>query len=124
MKEVILPAYRQGRVDANKQGAGGVAIGLGFSFKNPEKILKTQWRSLGILRKDSWSIADPLRVEAEGKKVTVDEVRKGTHLCKNWSDVLELVDAYVQLGVTAITFFTGADTNQIHLIADNILSVF
>jgi coenzyme F420-dependent glucose-6-phosphate dehydrogenase len=124
MKDVILPAYYKGRVEANKKGAGGVAIGLGFSFKSPEEILRTQWRSLGILHKDSWSIPNPITVEAEGKTVTVDDIRKGTHLCKNWRDVLQLVEAYIQLGVTAITFFTGADKNQIHLIADNILSVF
>jgi coenzyme F420-dependent glucose-6-phosphate dehydrogenase len=123
MKDVILPAYKQGREEANKQGSGGIAVGLGFSFKSPEEILKTQWRSLGILHKDSWSIDNPLRVEAEGRKVTVDEIRKGTHLCNNWQDVIELVDAYVQLGVTAITFFTGADKNQIRVIADNILNV-
>ncbi len=124
MKDVILPAYNKGREEANKEGPGGVAVELSFNFKSPEEILRTQWRSLGILHKDSWSIPNPIIVEAEGKKVTLDEVRKGTHLCKNWRDVIELIESYVQIGVTAVTIFTGADKNQIQTIAENLLSVF
>jgi len=124
MTDVILPAYRQGRAEASKMGPGGVAIELGFSFLSPEEIVRTQWRSLGIYRKDSWSIPDPIAVEEEGKRVTVDDVRNNTHLCKNWRDVVELIEAYAKIGVDAFSLFTGADKKQIRQIAKNVLSVF
>jgi len=124
MKEVILPAYKQGRIEAHKQGPGGVAIEVNFSFLKPEEILRTQWRTLGIHHKDSWSIPNPVAAEEEGKEVTVEEVRKGTHICNNWNDLIEVIEQYVKIGVTAIALYTGADRRQIRAIAKNVLSVF
>jgi len=124
MKEVILPTYRQGRIGANKKGPGGVTIELNFSFLRPEDIVRTQWRSLGIYHKDSWSLPNPVAVEEEGKKVTADEVRKGTHICRKWSDLVEAIEQYGKIGVTAVMLYTGADKKQIRMIAKNVLSVF
>lgn len=124
MKDVILPAYRQGRCDANKKGPGEVAIQLTFSFENPEDIVRTQWRTLGELRKDSWSIPNPIVVEEEGRTVTVDDVQENMYISKSWKDVVELIEAYVNLGVGAFILYTGADVKQIREIAENLLTVF
>lgn len=124
MEEVILPAYRQGRMEANKKGPGGAVIEVYFSFLKPEEIVRTQWRTLGIYHKDSWSIPNPVAVEEEGRKVTVEEVRRGTHICTNWNDLIEIIEQYAKIGATAILFYTGADKRQIRAIAKNILSVF
>ncbi len=124
MKEVILPAYRQGRIEANKEGPGGVAIEVNFSFLKPEEIVRTQWRTLGLYHKDSWSIPNPMAVEEEGRRVTVDEVRKGTHICSKWSDLVEVIEQYAKIGVTAVSLYTGAYKKQIRAIANNLLSVF
>jgi len=124
MKEVILPAYRQGRIEANKKGPGGVAIEVNFSFLKPEEIVRTQWRTLGLYHKDSWSIPNPMAVEEEGRRVTVDEVRKGTHICSKWSDLIKVIEQYAKIGVTAVSLYTGADKKQIRAVAKNLLSVF
>jgi len=124
MKETIVPAYRQGRSEANKAGSGGIAAEIVFSFLEPEEIVRTQWRTLGIYRKDSWSIPNPVAVEEEGRKVTADEVRQGTVLCKKWKDLIDAIEGYGKVGVNAIALYTGADKKQIHAIARNVLSVF
>jgi hypothetical protein len=124
MKEVILPAYRQGRIEADKQGPGGVVVELNFSFLNPEEIVRTRWRTLGLYRKDSWSIPNPVASEEEGRKVTVDEVSKATCICKNWNDLVQVMELYAEIGVDAIVLYSGADKRQIRAIAENVLSVF
>ena len=65
-----------------------------------------------------------MAVEEEGKKVTADEVRKGTHICNNWKDLIGVIEQYAKIGVTAVSLYTGADKKQIRAIAKNVLSVF
>jgi len=124
MKEVILPAYRQGRSEANKKGPGIAAIELGYSFLKPEELVRTQWRTLGFFRKDSWSIPTPVAVEEEGKKVTVEDVRKGLHFCKNWRDLVEIIEEYAKIGVKSVALVTLCNKRLIRDVAKNVLSVF
>jgi coenzyme F420-dependent glucose-6-phosphate dehydrogenase len=124
LKEEILPAYRQGREEANKKGLGKVATELGFSFQQPEEIVRTAWRTIGIMNKDSWSIPNPIAVEEAGKKVTVDDVRRNMCICKKWKDVVALIETYRDVGVNEVSLFTSCDKKQIRTIANNVLSVF
>jgi coenzyme F420-dependent glucose-6-phosphate dehydrogenase len=124
MKNTVLPEYRRGRLEAGQIGDGEVAVELEFSFDSPEEIVRTRWRSLGFHRKDSWSIPTPLAVEEEGKKISVDDVRRGTHFCRSWKDVVSLVEEYASIGVTSFSLFSGADKQRIREIADNVLKVF
>ena len=124
MKEVILPAYKKGRSEAGKEGLGEVAIELVFSFKNAEEMVKTEWRSLGIYHKDSWSMPDPVVVEEEGKKVSVDDVKRNVHICRSWKDLISLIEEYSGIGITTFSLFSGADKGQISAIAENVLKVF
>jgi secondary-alcohol dehydrogenase (coenzyme-F420) len=124
MKDTILPAYREGREESNRPGRGRVAIELGFSFDTPEEILKTQWRTLGFLHKDSWSIPTPVAVEEQGRNVTIDEVREGMHFCKNWKDVVSVIETYRETGVNEVAMVTLCDKKMIRQVANNILSVF
>jgi len=124
MREVILPSYRQGRLDAGKKSLGEVAIELGFSFKTPEEMVRTEWRSLGLYRKDSWSIPDPIAVEEEGKKATMEDVQKNIHFCGSWKDVVSLIEEYSGIGIASFSLYSGADRSQIRQIAENVLKVF
>jgi len=124
MKEVILPEYMRGRNEANKKGLGVVAVELGYSFLTPEELLRTQWRTLGFFRKDSWSIPTPVAVEEEGRRVTVEDVRKGLHFCKNWRELVEVVEEYARIGVNSAAFVTLCDKKLIRDVAKNVLSVF
>jgi coenzyme F420-dependent glucose-6-phosphate dehydrogenase len=124
LKEEILPAYREGRAEVNKKGLGKVAVELGFSFRQPEEIIRTAWRTIGIMNKDSWSIPNPVAVEKAGKKVTVDDVRRNLCICKNWKDVVKLIETYRDVGVTEVSLFTSCDKKQVRAVANNVLSVF
>jgi len=124
MRDAILPAYLQGRRDANKKGLGKVAIQLKFSFATPEYLLRNAWRTLGMCRKDSWSTPNPLVVEEEGRKVTLEDVRRNFHFPKNWKDVVKLIEMYQELGVNEVAVFTGVDKKTIRAVAKNLLEVF
>ncbi len=124
LKEVILPEYGKGRSEANKDGLGKIAIELVFSFDKPEDLVRKAWRTLGICRKDSWSIPNPVAVEQEGGKVTVDDLRRNMHFCKNWKDVVKVIEAYQEVGVNEVTTYTGCDKKLIRAYAKNVLSVF
>ncbi len=124
LKEVILPAYMEGRNEANKKGLGKVAIEMVFSFEKPEYLLKNAWRTIGICKKDSWSIPTPVGVEQEGGKVTVEELRRNMHFCKNWKDVVKLIEAYQEVGVNEAAIYTGVDRKMIRTVAKNLLEAF
>ena len=124
LKETILPAYREGRSEANKQGLGKVATELVFTFDEPEHLLKTAPKTLGINKKDSWSIRNPVAVEEAGGKVTVGELKANMHFCKGWKDLVKIIEAYQEVGVNEIAVYTGCDKKQIRALAKNILEVF
>lgn len=124
MKDVILPEFMQGRSEANKKGKGTVAIELGYSFLKPEDLVRTQWRTLGFFRKDSWSIPTPVAVEEEGRKVTAEDVQKGLHFLNNWRDLVEVIEEYAKIGVDSVAIVTLCDKKLIRGVAKNVLSVF
>ena len=124
LQERILPAYREGRRRVGKRDLGPIAIELNYSFKTPEEIVRTEWRRLGIYRKNSWSISTPIAVEEEGKHITVEDVRRNTHLCRTWNDVISRIEEYSAIGVTSFALFSGADKRRIQAIANNVLNVF
>jgi alkanesulfonate monooxygenase SsuD/methylene tetrahydromethanopterin reductase-like flavin-dependent oxidoreductase (luciferase family) len=124
LREVILPAYREGRREANKEGLGKIAIQLKFSFAKPADLLKESWRTLGVCRKDSWSIPNPVAVEEEGKKVTLDELRRNMYFPKNWKEVVKLIEQYRDVGADEVTLITGVDRKLMRAIARNIIDLF
>jgi coenzyme F420-dependent glucose-6-phosphate dehydrogenase len=124
LKNELLPAYRQGRLEAGKKGLGKVAVELAFSFQKPIAVVRKAWRTIGIMNKDSWSILDPVAAEEAGRGVTVDEVQKNICFCKNWKGLVRVVEAYGKVGVTEVSLFTSCDKKLIRVIADNVLSVF
>ena len=124
LREVILPAYGRGRGEANKEGLGKIAIELVFSFEKPDTLIRTKWRTLGINRKDCWSIPNPLAVEEEGKKVTADDLKRNMHFCVNWRDIVKLIEAYGEIGVNEVNIYTGCDKKLIHAFSKNVLDVF
>jgi len=124
LKEVILPAYLQGRRETNKEGVGKIALELVISFSEPEELLKNAWRTLGINKKDAWSISNPVAVEEAGTKVTVEELKRNTHFCKNWKEVVKRIEEYRKAGVNELNIYTGCDKKLIRAFAKNVLDVF
>jgi len=124
LKETILPAYARGRRETNKEGTGKIAIEMLFSFNKPEYLLKTAWKTLGICRKDSWSIPNPVAVEQEGAKVTMDDLRRSVAFFRNWKDLVKFIEAYQEVGVNEVNTDTGCDKKMIRAFAKNVLDVF
>jgi coenzyme F420-dependent glucose-6-phosphate dehydrogenase len=124
LKDVILPEYMRGRSATNKKGLGKVAIELIYSFRTPEDLLKNEWRTLGIWRKDSWSAPNPVEVEKEGAKVTKDDLRSNMHFCKDWKDIVKLIEAYQEVGVNEVNISTGCTKKMIRSVAKNVHDVF
>ena len=124
LREVILPAFRQGRAEANKKEAGKVAIQLKFSFAKPEDLLQKSWRTLGMCRKDSWSIPNPVAVEEEGKRVTVTELRRNMYFLKSWKEVVNLIEEYGTVGVEEVAMITGVDRKMMRAVARNVVELF
>jgi hypothetical protein len=124
LRDVILPTYREGRRDANKEGAGEVAVELMYSFSKPEEVLENSWRTIGIMRKNSWSIPSPVVVEEAGKKVTMTELRTGMAFCKGWKDLVKLIEDYEERGVTEVNTDPGCDKKMIREFGRNVLDVF
>jgi coenzyme F420-dependent glucose-6-phosphate dehydrogenase len=124
LKEEILPEYGRGRSLAKKTGLGKIAIELVFRFDKPDEVLRTSWRTLGICRKDSWSIPNPVAVEEEGRKVTLEDLHRGMYFFKNWKDVVKVVEEHRAVGVNEVTVYTGCDRKRLRSLADNVLSVF
>lgn len=124
LEEIILPAYKRGRGEAGKKGLGKIVIELYFSFQKPEEHLRKAWRTLGILRKNSASIGNPVAAEEEGSKVTVDDVRRCFHVCKNWKDLVKIIETYRKIGANEVTLCTSCDRKVIRAVAENVRSVF
>jgi hypothetical protein len=124
LKEEILPEYRRGRNLAKKPGLGKVAIELVFRFDKPDQVLRTSWRTLGICRKDSWSIPNPVAVEEEGRKVTLEDLYRGMYFFNNWKDVVKVIEEHRAVGVNEVTVYTGCDRKRLRSLADNVVSVF
>jgi len=124
LRDTILPAYEEGRRLANKKGLGKVVVEVIFSFAEPSELIKSAWRMLGICRKDSWSIPNPVAAEEEGRNVTVEELRRHMYFCKNWKDLVKIVEAYQEVGVNHVTTYTGCDKKMIRAFAKNVHDVF
>jgi coenzyme F420-dependent glucose-6-phosphate dehydrogenase len=119
----VLPAFREGEKKAGRK-KWTVQNHFSFTFKSPAQLKKEDWRSLGWLTKDSWSIDDPVAVEKAGKKVTDEELRNGMLFCKDWSELVRVLQKYVDAGADEVCLSSGADKGKIKEIADNVLSVF
>ncbi len=124
LKNDLLPAFRKGNKESGRKKKGGLVVSVGYTFESPSEVIRTSWRSLGIMIKDSWSTPNPISVEENGKKVTADIVKQNLHFCKGWTDLITIIDQYVQLGADQIVLNSGADKKVIKEFAKNVLSVF
>jgi G6PDH family F420-dependent oxidoreductase len=123
LDEVILPSYRRGLKEDNG-GRGGLVVHISFSMLTPGELKRKEWRSLGLMRKDSWSIADPVAVEKEGRSITLDELRENMHFVRNWRELIGLIERYKEAGAEAVILGSDANKERIRELAKNLLSVF
>jgi hypothetical protein len=63
-------------------------------------------------------------VEEEGRKVTVEDLRRNMHFCKNWKEVVKVIEQYKAAGVNEITTYTGCNKKMIRAFAKNVHDLF
>ena len=122
MREVILPSYRRGLKRSGKKG--GLLVHLDFSMSTPRQMKKRDWRGLGWMAKDSWSIMNPIEVEKAGRRVSLEEVKEGIHFVKSWRGLTAVIEKYRDVGAEAVILISEADKGRIREIAKNVLEVF
>jgi len=59
-----------------------------------------------------------------GEALTDDQLLAGTYFCSSWSEVVELIAKYRDIGATQIVLPSGPDKNQIRTYRDKILPHF
>ena len=122
LREEVIPAYRNGCKEA-KKGEGQIVLSVSFTTKQPQELWESR-QSFGYAIKDSWSIATPLEVDRCADALTPADLKNVVHFCKNWNDVVSVIEDYKKIGATAIVLGTGLDTALMKQYADNILAVF
>ena len=67
---------------------------------------------------------NPVTVEEEGRRVTVDDLRRNMHFTKNWKDVVKLIEEYQEVGANEVVINTGCDKKTIRTVAKNLIELF
>ncbi|MDA4130623.1 MAG: LLM class flavin-dependent oxidoreductase, partial [Thaumarchaeota archaeon] len=120
LKEEIIPSFYRGLREANKRN-GQVLIHLSFSLSKPEKVFEASRRKLGWMMKDSWSIRDPVQSEELSEKnLTIEDLKRGFHFCRNWKELIKIIEGYKEVGVNSFALFSEASRKKMKLYSDNI----
>ena len=124
-RDLIFPAFEEGARSAGKDPSKMEKIvSLSFTLKDPATFSKTERMYAGIAAKNSTDVADPRVIEKMGYDMSEEELFKSTTFCSKWSDVLDLIAKYRELGVTQIALQPGADRKMIRTFAQKILPYF
>jgi G6PDH family F420-dependent oxidoreductase len=125
IRDVIFPAFDEGARSAGKDPSKiEKIVSLNFTLDDPETFVKTERRYAGIAAKNSFNEPDPRKIEQMGLELPADELMKSVAFCENWSDVLDLISKYREMGVTQIVLNTGANRKIIRQFAQRILPHF
>jgi coenzyme F420-dependent glucose-6-phosphate dehydrogenase len=123
LRTELLPAYEKGCKDAGRN-RGEVVICLSCSLGTPDEVWASSRNTLGFMAKDSWSLKTPIEVEKRGKALTIDELRRSIHFCRNWDDLIATIQGYIDIGATGAVLYTGPDRRLMQEYARNLLPVF
>lgn len=125
LRDVLFPAFFEGAKSAGRDTSNmNIVVSLSFTLKDPKTFSRTERTYAGISAKGSWNVPDPRVIERMGKEMSVEELLKTTHFCEKWSDVVDLIAKYREIGVTQIALQPGTDKKLIRTYAQRILPYF
>ncbi len=123
IREVLLPQYEKG-CRAAKKKVGEVVVHVDYSFKTPEALLRDSRADLAPNVKGAVDARNPMEVERMGERLTPKYISKFVHSCKNWGQLIRILDEYKQAGASELVLLCSPTKKEIGLVAKNVLSVF
>jgi coenzyme F420-dependent glucose-6-phosphate dehydrogenase len=127
-RDVIFPSFEAGAKAAGKAPETmGKIVTLSFTLEDKQSYLASSRKYAGVFAGTaqhqfrSYNEPDPRRIEKMGSD---EEILQSTTFCSTWSDVIELISKYREIGVTEIVLDSGADKAKIREMALKILSQF
>lgn len=124
LRDELVPSFVKGCKEAGKV-VGDVLVEIIFTLDNPEKVWRSQRQKFGMFATNNgWSLRTPIEVEKRGEAMTVSDLKRAIYFCKDWNDVIELIEQYRQAGVTAVSLGTGPDEVMMKECVKNVLPSF
>lgn len=124
-RDVIFPAFNEGARSVGRDPSKMEKIvSLSVTLKDPDTFARTERRYAGINAKGSFNEPDPRKIEQMGRELSAEDLIKSTAFASKWSDVVDLISKYRELGVTQIVLNTGANRKAIRTYAQKVLPYF
>ena len=125
LRDKIFPAFDEGARKAGKDPKKmRRAISLSFTLKDPATFAKTERTYAGIAARGSLNEPDPRKIEQMGRDLSDEDLLKQAIFCSKWSDVIDLISKFREIGVTQIVLNTGPDKKLIRTYSEKILPHF
>jgi coenzyme F420-dependent glucose-6-phosphate dehydrogenase len=124
-RDVIFPNFDSGARNAGKDPAKLEKIlSITFTFEDPDSFLKSHRKHAGNLVRKAYGMPDPRKIEGLGEQLPDEVILQSTNFCSKWSDVLELIHKYKEIGVGQVVLPSGPDRKKIRIFAQKILNEF
>ena len=121
-RDVVFPSFQAGaRATGKRPETMGKVVSLSFTLENEDSYLASNKEYAGIFAPGSYDERDPRVIERMGSN---DDILHSTTFCSSWSDVIDLISGYREIGATEIVLNTGADQDMIKRMAEKILTHF
>lgn len=125
LRDVIFASFDRGARSVGKDPSKiEKIISFNFTLEDPDSYLKSHKKHAGNLVKKALAEPDPRKIENMGEELSDESVLKGTNFCSKWSDVIELIFKFNDIGVGQIVLPSGPDTKKIRAYATKILKEF
>jgi coenzyme F420-dependent glucose-6-phosphate dehydrogenase len=124
-RDKIFPSFDEGaRSEGKNPHELEKIVSLSFTLKDHENFSKKERLYAGISAKNSVDVPDPRKIEQMGKDMPEEELFRTTQFCEKWSDVVDLISRYREIGVTQMVLQPGANRKLIKTYAEKILPHF
>lgn len=125
LRDVILPSFNDGARKVGKDPAKMKKIvSMGFTFDDEKTYVSKARSHSGNLAKGSLDEPDPRKIEANGQKLSDQDIIKATNFCSGWSDVIEIISKMQELGFSQVVLDSGPSEERIKSFSENILPRF
>jgi G6PDH family F420-dependent oxidoreductase len=122
IRDVVFSNFDAGARKADKDPARMEKIvTISFTLDSPEVFLKKSRGHSGNFAKGALNEPDPRKIERMGDGLPDEVLLKSTTFCSRWSDVVELVWKFRELGATQVVLPSGPDKKTIRTYAKKLL---